>query len=102
MEQGIRIDVTTQGLSFDSSPFSTFLIQLFSALAELKSNHASERIRAGLAVAKSKGKKLGRKPNDKRRSQIKRWRDKGMKVAEIPKRLRLTRQAVYSTLARMA
>lgn len=102
MEQGIRIDITTQGLSFDQSPFSTFLIQLFASLAELESNHASERIRAGLAVAKSKGKRLGRKPNDKRRSQIQRWRSKGMKVAVIAERLGKSRQAVYSMLSRMS
>ena len=34
----IRIVVTTQGLTFDQSPYSIFLIQLFAALAELETN----------------------------------------------------------------
>jgi len=55
MQLKIRIVVTTQGLTFDDSPYSIFLIQLFAALAELESNHASERIKAGLSVARAKG-----------------------------------------------
>ena len=51
MQLKVRIVVTTQGLTFDDSPYSIFLIQLFAALAELESNHCSERIKAGLSVA---------------------------------------------------
>jgi len=97
----IRIVVTTQGLTFDQSPYSIFLIQLFAALAELESNHASERIKAGLSVAKAKGKKLGRPLDQKKRAKLLKWNKARVPVKIQAKRLGVTKASVYAMRARM-
>ncbi|MCH7700989.1 MAG: hypothetical protein IID37_04810 [Planctomycetes bacterium] len=55
--------------------------ELYAAVVELV-----QRVGIDLSI-------VGRKPNARRRSQIARWRAKGVKVADIAQRLRLTRQA---------
>ena len=97
----IRIVVTTQGLTFDQSPYSIFLIQLFAALAELESNHASERIKAGLSVAKAKGTKLGRPLDQKKRAKLSRWNAAKVPVKEQAKRLKISLASVYAMRSRM-
>ena len=92
----IRIVVTTQGLTFDQSPYSIFLIQLFAALAELESNHASERIKAGLAVARANVKKLGRRIDEEKRAKLLRWQEAKLPVIEQARRLGVTSAAVYA------
>lgn len=100
MSLHVDVHVTMQGLTFDRSPYSTFLIQLFAALAELESNHASERIRAGLQAARDKGTKPGRKVDDRKRSKVQRWTNAGVSVTVQAKRLGCTPQAVYALLKR--
>ena len=62
--------------------YSIFLIQLFTALAELESNHCSERIKAGLSVAKNKGVKLGRPLDQKKRAQLLKWSEAKVPVKQ--------------------
>ncbi len=95
---GVKIVVLTQGFVFDSSAMSQFMVAIFSALAQLESDHASERIKAGLAVAKNNGVRLGKPRNDKKRERIQTLLDKGKSVADISKTLRCTRQNVYAYL----
>ena len=102
MTLNVKIVVTTQGLTFDQSPYSIFLIQLFAALAELESNHASERIRAGLQVARAKGTKLGRPLDQKRRAKLIRWGKAKVPVKEQEKRLGVSQATVYAMRSRMA
>ena len=101
MTLNVKIVVTTQGLTFDQSPYSTFLIQLFAALAELESNHASERIRAGLAVARAKGTKLARKVDEKKRAKLAKRAKAKIPVSEQARRLGVSRAAVYGMLKRV-
>ena len=93
--------VTTQRLTFDDSPYSIFLIQLFAALAELESKHCSERIRAGLSVARAKGKTLGRPVNQKQRAKLLRWQQAKLPVKEQARRLGISQAAVYAMRNRM-
>lgn len=99
--QKIRISVVSQGIEFDDSPMSNFLIQIFSAVAELESNFIAERIKAGLEVAKQNGVRLGRKTKDRQRKKIERWTKQGLTVAEQAKRLGVTRQSIYKMKQRM-
>ncbi len=101
MELGVRIDVITQGITFDNSPYSKFLIGLFSILSQLESDHASERIRSGLAVARHKGVRLGRPLDQKKRGKLERWDKAGIPVKEQAKRLGVTPAAVYAMRSRM-
>ena len=98
----VKIVITSTGMTFDSDDaMSTFLMQLFSALAELESSTTSERIRAGLEHAKSKGVKLGRKPNERKRQRIQKWMEQGVPISTIATRLSITRQSVHATIRRM-
>jgi DNA invertase Pin-like site-specific DNA recombinase len=101
LELGVKVVVTTQGLTFDKSPYSTFLINLFAALSQLESDHASERIKAGLSVAKAKGVKLGRKPDERKRLKIAKWSKLKIPVAVQAERLKISRAAVYALRERM-
>lgn len=94
----IKITCLTQGLVFEDNAYSQFLITLTGALASMESAHASERIRAGLAVAKSKGIKLGKPRDDAKRERIQRMIDKGKSIAEVSTRLGCTRANVYKLL----
>lgn len=77
-------------------------VQVFAALSELESNHASERIRAGLQVAKAKGKTLGRPVNDHRRAKLARWDRANVPVKDQAKRLGVSLAAVYAMRKRAA
>ena len=101
MELGVRIDVITQGITFDDSPYSKFLIGLFSILSQMESDHASERIRSGLAVAKAKGTKLGRPVKQKQRAKLLRWQKARLPVQEQAKRLGVSLASVYAMQKRM-
>lgn len=101
MELGVRIDVITQGITFDNSPYSKFLIGLFSILSQMESDHASERIRAGLQVARAKGTKLGRPVNKKQRAKLLRWQQAKLPVKEQAKRLGISLASVYAMHSRM-
>ena len=98
MALNVQIVVTTQGLIFDQSPYSTFLMQLFAALAELESNHASERIKAGLRAS---DKKLGRPLDEKKRAKLLKWNERKIPVKEQAKRLKRSLASVYAMRSRM-
>lgn len=101
MTLNVKIVITTQGLTFDQSPYSTFLIQLFAALAELESNHASERIKAGLQVSKAKGMKLGRPLDQKKRAKLSKWDKAKIPIKQQAKRLGISMTSVYAMRTRM-
>ena len=89
-------------MTLDDSPYSIFLIQLFAALTELESNHASERIKAGLSAAKAKGAKLGRPLDQRKRAKLIRWKKANVPVREQAKRLGLVPASIYAMRARLA
>lgn len=97
----VKVSVVSQGIEFDDTPMSNFLIQLFAAIAELESSFVSDRVKIGLEFARSKGIVLGRKPKVKTREKIARWTKKGMPVAEQAKRLGVSRQSIYRMKERM-
>lgn len=101
LELSVSITVTTQGLVFDQSPYSTFLIALFAALAELESNHASERIKAGLQVARERGVRLGRKIDTKQRDKLIKWQELRVPVKVQATRLGISPRAVYAMRKRI-
>ncbi len=94
----IKITCLTQGLVFEENAYSAFLITLMSALASMESQHASERIKAGLAVAKENGVKLGRKPDQRQRQRILKMKAQGKSVAQIADQLGKRRQTIYAML----
>lgn len=102
LSHGCTLHVTSQSLVLDAqSPFTSFLVGLFGLLGRLESDLTSERIRAGLAVAREQGTRLGAKPKDKVRAKIERWTAAGIPVAEQAKRLGVSRQSIYRMRGRM-
>lgn len=97
----VRISVISQSIEFDNSPMSNFMIQVLSSISELESGFISERVKAGLAVARSKGIRLGRKPETRKRAQLQKWLDAKVPVAIIAQRLNKSRQSVYGMIERM-
>jgi DNA invertase Pin-like site-specific DNA recombinase len=58
---GVRFISTTQSIDSDqNSPMGQFMLHLFAALAELERGIILERVAAGIANAKAKGKQFGR------------------------------------------
>ncbi|RJR13718.1 recombinase family protein [Candidatus Parcubacteria bacterium] len=102
MSLSVDIHVITQGLTFDKSPYSMFLIQLFSCLSELESSQISERIRAGLDVARENGVKLGRRNDHKKRAKLIKWQAQGVAVKIQAQRLGISRSAIYAMRQRIA
>ena len=66
-QRGILYRCTTQPIidSTKGDYLSTFMVQMLGAFAELERNLISERTRAGVAAAKSRGKHCGRPKGSK-------------------------------------
>lgn len=101
-DKGVTVVIVSQGLTLDDSAIGRAMIQLMGLVAELESNFISERIRAGLEVAKKNGVQLGRKNDDKKRARIQRLTDKGYSVSEIAVKMNCSKQAVYQMQKRIA
>lgn len=102
MKRKVRVVVTSTGLCFNGSDaMSTFLVQLFSSLAELESSLTSERIRAGLTAARARGSLLGKPVNQRLRNRVKKLRGKGLSIIEIGKKIGRSKQAVSQLLKRI-
>lgn len=61
--------IAMNGMTFDlSSPHGRMLATFLSGIAEFESDLISERVKSGLAAAKARGKKLGRQPGERPKS----------------------------------
>lgn len=61
--------IAMSGLTFDlSSPHGRMMATLLSGIAEFESDLISERVKSGLAAARARGKKLGRQPGQRPKS----------------------------------
>ena len=98
-EPGVKLVCVNQGLTFDESATSQFMLAVFGALASVESDIKSERIKARLEVAKANGSRLGR-PRDKAKPErVRNLRPKGWSVQRIAATIRLTKAGVYYLLA---
>ncbi|MBP0633347.1 recombinase family protein [Cupriavidus sp. AcVe19-1a] len=74
------------------------VFHVFTALAEFERNIIRERTRAGLAAARARGRKGGRKPalSDRQVREIKALlRDRNLQVADVAKRYGVSRATIY-------
>ena len=61
--------IAMSGLTFDlGSPHGRMMATLLSGIAEFERDLISERVRSGLAAAKARGKRLGRRPGHRPKS----------------------------------
>lgn len=79
--------IAQTGMQFDlSTPAGNLMLTIMAGLAEFERSLIQERIKSGVALARSKGKVFGRKPGsdaDKHRSEIQRLSDEGKSIRAI-------------------
>lgn len=79
--------IHTQGLD-TTTPTGKAMFQLVGVFAEYEKEMIRQRVLAGLAVAKAKGKQLGRpKVTERTKRKVKRLLDQGLTIREVQKEL---------------
>jgi putative DNA-invertase from lambdoid prophage Rac len=83
--------IAQTGMQFDlSTPAGNLMLTIMAGLAEFERSLIQERIKSGVANARSKGKVFGRKPGskaDKYRNDIKLLNDEGKSIRTIATKL---------------
>ena len=82
-----------------SSPMGKAMFTIVSAIAELEADIIRERVIAGIANARAKGKRWGRPSPDVDQEEVRRLRDGGLTIRAIAIQLNLKRSLVHKTLS---
>ena len=87
-----------QGIDTETS-MGSMLFQFVGIFAEFENEMRKERQTIGIAKAKSKGVRFGKKPTPRSKiEEIKRLRGEGLAILKICKRVGVSANTVYSTL----
>ena len=100
LKKEIRVISVTQQLDFEGATGQLIAGVLF-AVAAMERENLRENTKRGLATAKAKGVRLGKRPKLFARD-IQPLLDSGLSITETAKRLGVTRQAIYNCLKRSA
>ena len=94
--------IAQTGMQFDlSTPAGNLMLTIMAGLAEFERSLIQERIKSGVALARSKGKVFGRKPGskaDKYRNDIKLLIDEGKSIRAIATKLDIDKGLVERQL----
>ncbi len=96
--QGIGFQSVTEAID-TTTPGGKLVFHIFAALAEFERNLIRERTHAGLAAARARGRKGGRRPKlgDKQRAlAVDLYRQKKQAVGEICQMLGISRPTLYA------
>ncbi len=96
LEKGVRVVAIAEQFDF-YGPQGELIAALLFALAKMQRDELSNSTKRGLAAAKARGVKLGRRPG-KWTAEVRSLRDSGLPVSEIARRFGRTPQAVYNVL----
>ncbi len=97
---GVRFIATSQGIDTDeSNPTSRLLLNLLAAFAEFERELIVERTRAGLERARRQGKQIGRPRRIVDVKAAARLHARGMSMAEISRRLKVSSRTIQRRLA---
>lgn len=97
-KRGIRIVAVSQQLDFNGTVGQLIASVLF-AVAQMERQNISENTKRGIAAARERGVKLGKRPK-LFASEIIPLQKKGMTIAQIAAKLGKSRQAIYDALKR--
>ena len=100
-QRGIGLKTLT-GFELDTTTaHGKLMLQLFAALAEYERSLIQERIMAGIAAARARGRKGGRKPKLTPEDEVfvREMVKAGMPITKIAARLKCSRHTVYKSLA---
>jgi DNA invertase Pin-like site-specific DNA recombinase len=106
--KGVTVSFLHPSLSFsgDDSPINKLLFLLLAGFAEMERALILERIKEGVAIAKKAGRYKGRapaiRPNNGKLEILEKMHAEGAKVAEMARAAGVSRQTVYSWLAKRA
>ena len=98
--------IAQTGLQFDlSTPQGKLIASIMASLAEFERDLLSERIRSGIAAAKANGKKFGRKPGDRPKSdrlapKVLKLLEEGRSYRFIAKEMNLSKTTVMGIVHR--
>ena len=83
-----------------SSPAGKAFLQMLGVFAEFETNLRKERQLAGIAIAKAKGKHLGRRPSlsNDQKQKIQTKRKAGMNPSQLSKEYSVSRGTIYNVL----
>ena len=95
-KKGVRVVSVTEQLDFGDDSGEMIASLLFS-IAKMYRTKLSENTKRGLAAAKARGVKLGKRPG-KWTAEVKQLRAEGMTVNDIAKRFNKSKQAVWNVL----
>jgi DNA invertase Pin-like site-specific DNA recombinase len=85
-----------------SSPLGKAMFTIVSAIAELERNIIVERVKAGLANARAKGKRIGRPPTKLDIEKLLHLRGQGLSIRQIAANLHVDKMAVCSYLKKVS
>ncbi len=97
----VALIVPGQGINTSSSnPASALLLNILGAIAQFEHSIIVERVNAGLAAARARGVKLGRRPTlGRHRSEVARLRKLGYSGRAIAKELGIPSSSVFKLVA---
>src|SRR6478672_7321702 len=94
MKKGVRVVSVTEHLDLDSD-YGEMIAAVIFAIAKMFRTNLIENTKRGLAAAKARGVKLGKRPG-KWTAEVKPLHEGGMSVPDIAKRFGKSRQAVHN------
>jgi DNA invertase Pin-like site-specific DNA recombinase len=102
-QRGVGFKSLCDGVIDTTTASGELVFHIFTALAQFERRLIQERTNAGLAAARARGRKGGRKPvpiNDPRVQMAKKMHaDKSVSVTDICKSLRISRPTLYRWLS---
>jgi DNA invertase Pin-like site-specific DNA recombinase len=98
LKKGVRIIATTQQLDFSGAVGQLIASVLF-AVAAMERENLRENTKRGIAAARSRGIKLGKRPKLFAKDIVPLLQD-GFSITRVSKKLGKTRQAIYDALKR--
>ena len=98
LEKDVRIISVTQQLDFSGTTGQLIASVLF-ALGQMERENLRENTKRGLAAAKAKGVKLGKRPKLFAKDILPLF-ESGLGMSEVARRLGKSRQAIYNALKR--
>jgi DNA invertase Pin-like site-specific DNA recombinase len=96
---GVKFECSDQDIS-TNSPTGKLLLAILAGVAEFERELIVDRTKAGLARARAQGKRLGRRPDRKRRDQILALRAQGFTIREVAAKVSMSSGAVKQALRR--
>ncbi len=101
--KGAALEILDQKIDTSTATGKAFL-QMLGVFAEFETNIRRERQKAGIEVARAKGKHLGRKPSltDSQQQNIGEKSRKGMNPSQLSKEFGVSRATIYNVLKRTA